>query len=150
MLPRECKYMQGACYSHVQVTVGLSPTGNNNSRRELEILSLSYLSILPQQHFQPLYKWALKLPEINLRFPGYQCKGMGEICEPLTALISFMNAPVHCESESHRQTGHVQIIIVQKLGFTLASPGEQEMLGCERTPVWHHCWWNDAASFGVD
>lgn len=83
---------------------GLSPTGNNNSRRELEILRVSYLSVLPQQHFQLLHKWALKLPEINFRFPGYQCKGMGEICEPLAALISFMNAPLHCESESHRQT----------------------------------------------
>lgn len=105
MLPRESKYMQDACYSHVQVIAGLSPTGNNKSRRELEILRESYLSILPQQHFQLLHKWALKLPEINLRFPGYQCKGMGEVCEPLAALISFLNAPLLCESESHRQTG---------------------------------------------
>lgn len=111
--------MQDACYSHMQVIVGLSPTGNNNSRRELEILRVSHLSILPQQHFQLLYKRALKLPEINLRFPGYQCKGMGEICEPMSALISFMNAPLHCESESHRQTGHVKVIIVQKFGFSL-------------------------------
>lgn len=150
MLPGESKYMQGACYSHMQVIVGLSPTGNNNSRRELEILRISYLSILPQQHFQLLYKWALKLPEINLRFPGYQCKGMGEICKPLTALISFMNAPFHCESESHWHTGRVSIIIVQKLGFALVRPGEQEMLACEGTPVWHHFWWNDASSFGVE
>lgn len=44
MLPRESKYMQGACCSHVQVIVGLSPTGNS-SRRELEILSQGNLFV---------------------------------------------------------------------------------------------------------
>lgn len=45
MFARESEYMQDAWYSCEQVIVDLSPTGNNNSGRELEILRVSYLSI---------------------------------------------------------------------------------------------------------